>query len=95
MPCASAGRILRAPGRPVDLGRYTFRVGSRFDQVQRHVRAGTGEQPRALADDHGEREQGHLVDEVVVEQPPEQGAAAMHLQLAEDAREQRLGEIVA
>src|SRR4029453_17814291 len=34
------------------------------------------------ADDHGEGEQVDLVDEVVVEQPPEQGAAAVHLQLA-------------
>ena len=47
-----------------------------------HVPAGVREQPRALADDHGEGEQGHLVDKVVVEQPPEQGAAAVHLQLA-------------
>jgi hypothetical protein len=36
---------------------------------------------RALADDHGEGEQGDLVDKVVVEQPPDQGAAAVHLQL--------------
>src|SRR5260370_5940101 len=45
--------ILRAPGRPVDLERYPLRVGSRVDQVKRHVQAGVGEQPRALANDHG------------------------------------------
>ncbi len=50
---ASAGCILRAPGRPVDLDRYALREGSRFDQVKRNVRAGVGEQPRALAEDHG------------------------------------------
>src|SRR5712672_1029335 len=81
MSRASAGRILRAPGRPVDLDRYALRVGSRVDQVKRHVRAGAGEQPRALAEDHGDDEQGDLVDEVVVEQPPDQGTAAVHLQL--------------
>src|SRR5258708_24564322 len=44
--------------------------------------AGVREQPRALADDHGIGEQDDLVDQVVVEQPPEQGPAAVHLQLA-------------
>src|SRR5216684_7052150 len=69
---ASAGCILRAPGRPVDLDRYALREGSRFDQVKRYVRAGGGEQPRALADDHRADEQIHLVDQLVVEQPPGQ-----------------------
>jgi hypothetical protein len=50
-------------------------------QVKRNVRAGIGEQPRALADDHGDDEQVDLVNEVVLEQPPDQRAAAMHLQL--------------
>src|ERR671935_332933 len=77
----ASARILRAPGGPVDLDRYALRVGSRVDQVKRNVRAGVGEQPRALADDHGDDEQGDLVDEVVREQPPDQGAAAVHLQL--------------
>ena len=45
-----------------------------------HIRAGVGEYPHALADDHREDEQVHLIDEVVIEQPPAQGAAAMHLQ---------------
>jgi hypothetical protein len=46
-----------------------------------HVRAAVGEQPRALADDHRDDEQIHLVDQLVLEQPPGQGAAAVHLQL--------------
>jgi hypothetical protein len=60
------GCTLRAPGEPVDLDRYPVLGGSRFHQVERCVRAGVGEQPRALADDHRAGEQGHLVDEVVV-----------------------------
>src|SRR5262249_32523606 len=78
---ASAGCILRAPGRPIDLERYALREGPRFDQVKRHVRAGGGEQPRALADDYRDDEQIHLIDQVVLQQPPGQGAAAVHLQL--------------
>ena len=74
--------VLRTDGGPVDLDRHTARGGPRFDQFERPVPAGVREQPRALADDHGEGEQVHLVDKVVVEQPPEQGAAAVHLQLA-------------
>src|SRR5216683_4506186 len=81
MSRASVGCILRASGRPVDLDRYALREGSRFDQVKRYVRAVVGEQPRALADDHRDDEQIHLVDEVVLKQPPGQGAAAVHLQL--------------
>src|SRR5229473_5731678 len=76
---ASVGRILRAPGRPVDLERYALREGSRFDQVERHVRAGAGEQPRALADDHGADEQGDLVDQLVVGQQGAKVAAAVTL----------------
>src|SRR6266568_73826 len=74
--------VLRTAGGPVDLDRHTARGGPRCDQFERPVPAGVREQPRALADDHGEGEQVHLVDQVVVEQPPEQGAAAVHLQLA-------------
>jgi hypothetical protein len=33
-------------------------------------------------DDHREGEQGDLVDKIVVKQPPDQGAAAVDLQLA-------------
>ncbi len=48
------GGIPRAPGGPVDLDRYALRVGSRADQVERNVRAGVGEQPRALAENNGD-----------------------------------------
>src|SRR5512144_1797433 len=37
--------------------------------------------PRALTDDHRDDEQVHLVRQVVLEQPPDQFAAAVHLQL--------------
>src|SRR3954463_2005853 len=45
--------VLRAPAGPVDLDRYAPRERSRVDEVERYVRAAVGEQPRALADDHG------------------------------------------
>jgi len=44
-------RILGAAGGPVNLDRQSLGVDSRVDQVKRDVRAGLGEQPRALADD--------------------------------------------
>ena len=56
------------------------RVARDSEQLERGVRAGVGEQPRALADDHGIGEQGDLVDQVVGA-AADQGAAAMHLQL--------------
>src|SRR4051794_11371740 len=59
--------VLRATGGPVDLERYALREGPRVDQVKRDVRAGVGEEPRALADDHWDDEQVDLVDELVVE----------------------------
>src|SRR3712207_1184348 len=74
--------VLRAPGGTVDLDRHPAGGGPRFDQLERQVLAGVGEQPRALADDHGVGEQGDLVYQVVVEQPPDQAEAADHLQLA-------------
>src|SRR5438067_8906891 len=73
------GRVLRAPGGPVDLDRHPAGGGPRFDEFERTVPAGVGEQPRALADDDREGEEGHLVDKLVVEQPPDQSAAALHL----------------
>src|SRR5260370_40282529 len=75
------GCILRAPGGPIDLDRYPLRGGSRVDQVERCVRAGVGEQPRALADDHRAGEQRDLVAKLVVELSAGQSAAAVHLQL--------------
>jgi hypothetical protein len=56
--------VLRAPGGPVDLDRHPAGGGPRFDQFERSVLAGVGEQPRALADDHGTDEKVELVDEV-------------------------------
>src|SRR6266568_7858226 len=73
--------ILRAPGGPVDLDRDPAGCGPRFDQFERPVPAGVREQPRALADDHGIGEQGDLVDQLVVDEPADQVAAAVHLQL--------------
>src|SRR5215472_16415014 len=84
MSRASVGRarcILRAPGGPVDLDRHPAGGGSRVDQVKGGVRAGAGKQPRALADNHRVDEQGDLVDKLVVQQPADQAAAAVHLQL--------------
>src|ERR687893_1882652 len=74
--------VPRAPFRTVDLERHPVGGGARLDQLERQVRAGVGEQPPALADDHGKGDQGHLVDEVVVEQQSDQAEAADHLQLA-------------
>src|SRR6476659_10071332 len=82
--------VVRASGGPVYLDRHPAGADHRrSDQLERRVRAGVGEQPRALADDHGEGEQVDLVDEVVVEEPPELCAAAVHLQLASRRRLQR------
>src|SRR5207237_234403 len=74
----AGARILRSPfarrGRSAG-------GGPRFDQFGRPGPAGVREQPHALADDHGIGEQGDLVDQLVVEQPADQVAAAVHLQL--------------
>ena len=78
----SAGWIVRAPGGPVHLDRDAPGVGSRVPKVEGNVRAGVGEQSGALAKDYGDNDQRHLVDQVVGEQPSDQGAAAVHLQLA-------------
>src|SRR5215218_5661807 len=74
--------VLRAAGGPVDLDRYPLGGGPRFHQLEGEVRAGVGEQPRALADDHRADQQGELVDQLVGEEPADQVAAAVHLQLA-------------
>src|SRR5438067_1713311 len=47
---ASGRCVLRAPGGPVDLDGHPAGGGSRVDQFECCVRAGVGEQPRALAD---------------------------------------------
>jgi len=73
--------VLRAPGGSVDLNRHALRVGSRINQVERDVQARVGEQPCALAQDHRDDQQSDLVDELLLEQPSDQGSAAMDLQL--------------
>src|SRR6266511_1979210 len=76
-----AVRVLRAAaGGAVDLDRHPAGGGSRVEQVERCIWAAVGEEPRALADDHGIREQDDFVYSVVVEQPADQFAAAVHLQ---------------
>src|SRR2546425_6540036 len=75
------GCILRAPGGPVDLDRYPLAGNSPVDQVERCVRAGVGEEPRALADHHGIHEQGDLVDQGDIEPPADQAAARLHHQV--------------
>src|SRR5215218_2259976 len=81
-PLPRSSRVPRAAGGPVDLDRDGLRGGSRFDELERCVWAGGGEQPRALADDDGIGEQDELVDELVVEQAAYEVTAAVHLQLA-------------
>jgi hypothetical protein len=41
----------------------------RVDQIKRYVRAGGGEHPGALADDHRHGEQDDLVDKPALEEP--------------------------
>jgi len=45
------------------------------------IRARVREQPRALAENHRDHDQRHLVDQIVLQQPPGQGATAVYLQL--------------
>ena len=75
----------RTPGArwAVDIDRHAA-GGDRLrsDELERDIRAGFREQPRALPHDHGDSEQVDLVDEVFPEQPPDQDTAAVHLQLA-------------
>lgn len=88
MPHVRRGRrVLREPGGPADLERHPAGGGPRVDQLKCYVRAGGGEQPRALADDHREDEEGARVDQIVGEQPLPQGAAAVHQQLADGDRD--------
>lgn len=80
--CLRGGRcVLRSSAGPEDLDRHPDGCGPGVDQIERDVRAGVREQARALADDHGERQQVDLVDQLVFEQPAHQGAASVYLQL--------------
>src|SRR3712207_7627648 len=46
--CRPSRCVLRAPGRPVDLDDHPAGGDPRFEQLERCVRAGVGEQPHAL-----------------------------------------------
>jgi hypothetical protein len=70
------GCILRAPGVPVDLDRYPLAGNSRVDKVKRYVLAGVGEEPYALADHQGIREQDDFVDQVGCRTP---GTGSAHM----------------
>src|SRR5205823_79474 len=74
--------VLRTPERPIGLDGDAPGSGPRVDQVERDVRTGIGEQSCALADDDGIGEQVELVDQVVGEQPSDEGTAAGHQQCA-------------
>src|SRR5438128_1574322 len=74
--------VLRTPERPIGLDGDAPRSGPRVDQVERDVRTGIGEQSCALADDYGLREQVEMCDQVVGEQPSDEGTAAGHQQYA-------------
>src|SRR5437870_4094497 len=75
--------VLRAPPkRPISLNRYAPRGRTRVDQIERAVRTGIREEPRALADDHGIDDEVELVDQVSGEQPSEEDTAAGHKQVA-------------
>src|ERR1700737_1847783 len=70
------------PKRPISLDGYAPGSGPRVDQIESGVRTGIGEQPCALAEDDGIDDQVELVDQVVGEQPSDEGTAAWHQQLA-------------
>src|SRR5437870_8945317 len=75
--------VLRAPPkRPISLNRYAPRGRTRVDQIERAVRTGIREEPRALADDHGIDDEVELVDQVIGEQPSEEDTTAGHKQVA-------------
>src|SRR5216684_5936736 len=70
------------PKRPISLDGYTPGSGPRVDQIESGVRTGIGEQPCALAEHDGVDDQVELVDQVVGEQPSDEGTAAWHQQFA-------------
>src|SRR5438128_2947938 len=77
-----SGRIPRAPGGPVDVDRHTAQGGLRSDQFERPLPAGLGNSRVPWPTTTGNVNRGDLIDKVVLQQPPEQRAAAVHLQLA-------------
>src|SRR5438046_805161 len=71
-----------SPKRPISLNGYAPGGRARFDQIERAVRSGIREMPRALADDHGIDDEVELVDQVIGEQPSEKDTAAGHNHVA-------------
>src|SRR5216683_2412395 len=70
------------PKRPISLDGYAPGSGPRVDQIESGVRTGIGEQPCALAEDDGIDDQVELIDQIVGEQPSDEGTAAWHHQFA-------------
>src|ERR1700730_12815438 len=70
------------PKRPISLEGYAPGSGPRVDQAESRVRTGIGEHTCALAEDDGVDDQVELVDQVVGEQPSDEGTAAWHQQRA-------------
>src|SRR5207253_9296036 len=66
--------VLRTPERSIGLDGDAPGRGPRVDQFERDVRTGIGEQSCALADHERIGEQVQLVDQVVGEQPSDEGA---------------------
>src|SRR4051812_5231841 len=87
VPSPVVGSLVGPPeGRPasrsIRLEHDPGRRRSRFDELQVVRLATLGEEPQPFADDHRVDPQVELVDEVALEQPSEQLAAAVDLELA-------------
>src|SRR5687768_1469645 len=76
----------RATGRPIRLERHAGWKRSRLDQLEVVRLASLREQPEPVPHDDGVDPQVELVDEVALEQPSEQDAAAVKLKLASRLR---------
>src|SRR6476659_5317860 len=72
----------RAAGRSVGLEQDARFRRSRIDQLHVVRLAPLGEQPEPIAHDDGVDPQVELIDEVALEKPPKELAAAMELELA-------------
>src|SRR5215207_6635409 len=70
------------PKRLGDLARHPAGVPGDSTSSSELSRPVSGNSPRALTDARGACDEVQLVDKVVFKQPPDQGAAAVHLQLA-------------
>src|SRR5258708_13821327 len=81
-PLCGLDVIRPLPKSPISLDGYAPGSGPRVDQIESGVRTGIGEQPCALAEDDGIDDQVELVDQVVGEQPSDEGTTAWHHQFA-------------